>query len=150
MAVTIKEYIALYTSGESLNLDEVNKHAAEGWELISISALRGVRQQVVTCYVMGRSAGQSETDVKVGVFTVGVSNNTIIINNHGMVNGTMVRFALGTEPENVLPAPLAAGVYYYVIAARGNDFQVSLIADGSPVDITNQGVGGTNEVWKKA
>jgi hypothetical protein len=150
MAVTIKEYVALYTSGESLNLDEVNKHAAEGWELISVTSLRGVRQQVVTAYVMGRSAGQSETDVKVGVFTVQASGNWVVINSHGLANGTMVRFALGVEPENVLPAPLVEGIYYFVVNARGNDFQVSLIADGSPVDITNAGVGGTNEVWKKA
>jgi hypothetical protein len=149
MAVTIKEYIVLYSSGE-LDLTEVNRKAAEGWELVNTNSRTGPVGQVQTAFIMGRSAGQSATDVKVGVFTVGVSNNTIIINNHGMVNGTMVRFALGVEPENVLPAPLAAGVYYYVIAARGNDFQVSLIADGSPVDITNQGVGGTNEVWKKA
>jgi hypothetical protein len=150
MAVTIKEYIVLYSSGNTPNLDEVNQKAAEGWELVNTVAVHGVRNQLQCAYFMGRSAGQSTTDVKVGVFTVGVSNNTIIISNHGMVNGTMVRFALGVEPENVLPAPLTAGVYYYVIAARGNDFQVSLIADGSPVDITNQGVGGTNEVWKKA
>jgi hypothetical protein len=149
MAVTIKEYIVVYSQGE-LDLTEVNQKAAEGWELVNTNSRTGPVGQVQTAFIMGRSAGQSETDVKVGVFTVGVSNNTIIINNHGMVNGTMVRFALGTEPENVLPAPLVEGIYYFVVNARGNDFQVSLIADGSPVDITNQGVGGTNEVWKKA
>jgi len=149
MAVTIKEYIVLYSSGE-LDLTEVNRKAAEGWELVNTNSRTGPVGQVQTAFIMGRSAGQSATDVKVGVFTVQASGNWVVISSHGLANGTMVRFALGVEPENVLPAPLVEGIYYFVVNARGNDFQVSLIADGSPVDITNAGVGGTNEVWKKA
>jgi hypothetical protein len=149
MAVTIKEYIVLYSSGETLNLDEVNKKAAEGWELVNVSSLRGVRQQVVSAYVMQRSAGQSETDTLVGVFTASASDNRISLSSHGLGNGALVRFATGTEPANALPTPLAEGIYYYVVGARGNDFQVSLIDGGNPVDITDAGVGGTNEVWRK-
>jgi hypothetical protein len=149
MAVTIKEYVVLYSSGEGLNLDEVNQKAAEGWELIQVEALRGVRQQLQVAYVMQRSAGQSETDVLVGTFTASASDNRITLSGHGLANDQMVRFALGTEPTNTLPVPLVEGVYYFVVGARLNDFQVSLMAAGTVVDLTSAGVGGTNEVWKK-
>jgi hypothetical protein len=148
MAVTIKEYIVLYSSGE-LDLSEVNEKAAEGWELINTNSRTGPVGQVQTAFIMGRSAGQTETDVLVGTFTVTPSDNRILVSSHGLGIGAMVRFALGAEPANALPTPLAVGIYYYVVGARQNDFQVALIAGGNAVDITDAGVGGTNEVWRK-
>jgi hypothetical protein len=150
MAVTLKNYIVLYSEGNQLDLAEVNQKAAEGWELLQFFVAKGEkRAQARFAYVMQRSAGQTETDVLVGTFTVGTSANTIIINSHGLPNGALVRFALGPETGNVLPAPLQSGVYYYVVNTRGNDFQVSLISGGAAIDITTSGTGSTNQVWKK-
>lgn len=150
MAVTIKEYRWLFETGNDPDVTELNKLAAEGWEFVHGGSRVSSTGQTQFGYLIQRSAGQSETDVRVGTFTIGTSANTVIINNHGIMNGDMVRFQLGPEPENVLPSPLQGGIYYYVVNARGNDFQVSLIAGGAGIDITNQGVGTTNEVWKKA
>jgi len=85
----------------------------------------------------------------VGVFTVTPQDNRVQLPNHQLVDGDQVRFALGSEPINELPAPLVEGTHYFVVGARINDFQVSLTQGGAVVVITNQGVGGTNEVWKQ-
>jgi hypothetical protein len=92
---------------------------------------------------------QSTDDTLVGTFTVSVQENRILLPSHGLLNDDQVRFALGTEPVNALPPPLVEGTYYFVIGARGNDFQVALSQGGSIVVITDRGVGGTNEVWKQ-
>jgi hypothetical protein len=150
MAVTIKTYQWLFESGNDPDVTELNKLAAEGWEFVFGGSRTSSTGQTQFGYLLQRSAGQTtETDVLVGTFTVTPSDNRIQLGNHGLVNGDLVRFALGNEPTNVLPAPLNEGIYYYVIGSRINDFQVSLIAGGNPVDIIDQGVGGTNQVWKK-
>jgi hypothetical protein len=88
------------------------------------------------------------SDTLVGSFTVSVQENRILLPSHGLANDDQVRFALGTEPVNALPPPLVEGTYYFVVGARGNDFQVSSAQGGAIVVITDRGVGGTNEVWK--
>jgi hypothetical protein len=85
----------------------------------------------------------------VGVFTVSVQENRILLPSHQLVDNDQVRFVLGTEPVNALPPPLVEGTYYFVVGARGNDFQVALTEGGAAVVITDRGVGGTNEVWKR-
>jgi hypothetical protein len=92
---------------------------------------------------------QSTDDTLVGTFTVSVQENRILLPSHGLLNDDQVRFALGTEPVNALPPPLVEGTYYFVVGARGNDFQVALSQGGAVVVITDRGVGGTNEVWKR-
>jgi hypothetical protein len=151
MAVTLKEYKWVFETGNDPDVTEINQAGAEGWEVIFGGSRIAGSGQTQWGYLMQRSAGQTtETDVLVGTFTVGTSDNRITMPNHGLLSTDMVRFALGTEPENVLPAPLVEGVYYFLVGVRGNDFQVSLISGGLPVDLTSQGVGGTNEVWRKA
>jgi hypothetical protein len=88
------------------------------------------------------------SDTLVGTFTVSVQENRILLPSHHLVDDDQVRFALGSEPVNALPPPLVEGTYYFVVGARGNDFQVALTQGGSVVIITDRGVGGTNEVWK--
>jgi hypothetical protein len=92
---------------------------------------------------------QSTDDTLVGVFTVSVQENRILLPSHKLIDDDQVRFVLGTEPVNALPPPLVEGTYYFVVGARGNDFQVALTQGGSVVVITDRGVGGTNEVWKQ-
>jgi hypothetical protein len=89
------------------------------------------------------------SDTLVGTFSVSVQENRILLPSHQLVDDDQVRFVLGTEPVNVLPPPLVEGTYYFVVGARGNDFQVALTQGGSVIVITDRGVGGTNEVWKK-
>jgi hypothetical protein len=89
------------------------------------------------------------TDTLVGEFAVSVQEDRILLPSHGLIDDDQVRFALGTEPVNILPPPLVEGTYYFVVGARGNDFQVALEQGGSVVVITDRGVGGTNEVWKR-
>lgn len=149
MAVTIKEYMWLFERGNDPNVIGLNKLAAEGWEFVHGGRRLATDGSTQFGYLLARSAGQSETDVLVGTFTVGTSANTIIINSHGLANGALVRFALGPTTGDVLPAPLQAGIYYYVVNTRGNDFQVSLIAGGAAIDITSSGTGTDNQVWKK-
>jgi hypothetical protein len=150
MAVTIKTYQWIFETGNDPDVTEINKLAAEGWEFVFGGSRISSSGQSQFGYLMQRSAGQTtETDVLVGTFTVATSANQVILSNHGLQNGDMVRFALGPESGNVLPLPLVEGVYYFVVGARGSDFQVSLIAGGNVVDITSQGVGATNQVWRK-
>lgn len=149
MAITLKEYKWVFETGNDPDVTELNQAAAEGWEFVYGGSRTSGSGQTQWGYLMQRSAGQSETDVLVGTFTVGTSDNRITIPDHGLLSTDMVRFALGTEPINELPAPLVEGVYYFLVGLRGNDFQVSLISGGMAVDLTSQGVGGTNQVWKK-
>jgi hypothetical protein len=92
---------------------------------------------------------QSTDDTLVGTFTVSVQENRILLPSHKLADNDQVRFALGSEPVNVLPPPLIEGTYYFVVGARGNDFQVAVTQGGAVVVITDRGVGGTNEVWKQ-
>jgi hypothetical protein len=150
MAVTIKTYQAIFTAGNEPDLTQVNELAAEGWELLHFNAFKpDSRAMVQWIYILQRSAGQTETDVLVGHISVTVSDNRFALAGHGLSNSDLVRFALSPEAGNVLPAPLVEGVYYFVVGARLNDFQVSLISGGSVVDITSTGVGTTNEIWRK-
>jgi hypothetical protein len=92
---------------------------------------------------------QSTDDTLVGEFTVSVQEDRILLPSHGLIDNDQVRFVLGSEPINALPPPLVEGTYYFVVGARGNDFQVALEQGGTVVVITDHGVGGTNEVWKR-
>lgn len=86
-------------------------------------------------------------DTFLAEFTPSVSDDRFLIANHGLLDGTEIRFDLGV-PENVLPAPLVKNTYYFVVGKRLNDFKVSTTLGGLPVDITNVGVG-VNDVWLK-
>jgi hypothetical protein len=66
--------------------------------------------------------------------TADATGNKIGLAAHGLENGRMVRFG-GTA----VPGGLTAGVWYYVVGTALNDFQVSLTAGGSAVDLTSAG-----------
>lgn len=145
------QYTVIYSTEYKPDLTKVNEMAVGGWELLHVlqnNKVAGTKLQ--WAYFLRKTETSSNADTLIGTFTVGVSTNQIILPSHGLVNGTQVRFALGTEPVNTLPAPLVVGTYYYVVGARGGDFQVSTTLNGTVIDITTSGVGGTNEVWKKA
>jgi len=79
---------------------------------------------------------------------VSVSNDRWDILAHGLTNNTQVRFvptlAFGSRP----PTPLAVGLWYWVVNATTNHFQVSQSIGGTPVDLTDTGVG-SNQIYKK-
>ena len=88
------------------------------------------------------------SDTLVGTFTVSVQEDRILLPSHQLVNDDQVRFAL-TGETNALPTPLVEGAYYFVVGARGNDFQVTTHA-GTPAMIIEDRGTGSNEVWKQA
>lgn len=90
---------------------------------------------------------EQPTDTLVGVFTVTPQDDRITIPSHGLANGVRVKFVLDDPNSCVLPFPLNDSDYYFVVGARGNDFQVSSTEGGVLVNITDKGVG-SNEVWK--
>jgi hypothetical protein len=71
-----------------------------------------------------------------GDFVADPALDTITLAAHGRVDGDIIGYAPG---GGVLPAPLAAGVAYYVVGATTNTYQVSLTAGGAPIDLTDAG-----------
>ena len=63
--------------------------------------------------------------------------NTISISAHGFTNSSIIYFSTDTA----LPAGLVVNTKYYVVNSSINDFQVSLVSGGAPIDITGTGVG---------
>ena len=63
-----------------------------------------------------------------------------------MVNGNQINFVIGA-PGNALPTPLEEGASYFVVGSGPSSFQISDTNGGSPIVITDVGVG-TNEIWK--
>ena len=98
-----------------------------------------------------KSAKQAEAkaaDTLVGNFTVSVQEDRILLPSHHLVDDDKVRFALGTDPTSALPTPLVEDAYYFVVGARGNDFQVTTQAGGFVMIIEDRGTG-SNQVWKQ-
>lgn len=69
-------------------------------------------------------------------FQVDVTNNKVLCENHGLVDGDKVVFYGGTPPTG-----LAEGTVYFVVGntpADPDTFQVALTAGGAAIDITGQ------------
>jgi hypothetical protein len=79
---------------------------------------------------------------------VNVPQNKFTLTAHGLSDDDAIRFAIGS-PGNALPAPIVADRYYYVVNAQTNQFQVAFVVGGTPVTITNSGVGTDNQIWRK-
>jgi hypothetical protein len=87
-------------------------------------------------------------DVSVASFAtsnVDISGNIFNISGHGLIDGDLITFTLGTT----LPAPLAVGIYYAVVDATTNTFQVAATIGGTAIDLTSVGAG-MNNVLKHA
>jgi hypothetical protein len=84
----------------------------------------------------------------VGVFTVSVQEDRILIPSHALINGDTVKFKLDDPTSCALPFPLNDIDLYHVVGARGNDFQVSDTPAGPLINLTDKGTG-SNEVWKQ-
>ena len=68
---------------------------------------------------------------------VNIITNVITINSHGFIeNDPVVLSSAGT-----LPDPLISENKYFIKNATTNDFQLSFIAGGSPIDLTSTGSG---------
>jgi hypothetical protein len=61
-------------------------------------------------------------DTFVGVFTVSVQADQILLTSHGLTDGNHIRFALADPLTCALPTPLAETSSYYVTQARRNVF----------------------------
>lgn len=71
-------------------------------------------------------------------FTADAAANTLEDVGHGLLAGTRVTLS---NVGGALPAGLSLGVAYYVVNPTADDFQVSLVPNGDPVDITGAGTG---------
>ena len=74
--------------------------------------------------------------------SVNVPQNKFTIAGHGLHNNDRIRFTAG----GTLPAPLIVGLWYYVVNATTNSFQLSTQEDGAVLVITSTG-SGTNTIW---
>ena len=68
------------------------------------------------------------------VVTASASTDKISLYAHGLEDGDRVMFG-GTA----VPGGLTAGAWYFVVAATGNDFKVSLTNGGAALDLTTNG-----------
>lgn len=85
------------------------------------------------------AAGKPRAPHEAFTFTADAGTNLLTSVGHGMAAGDPVRFTSDTT----LPAGLAAGTTYYVIASglTADAFKVSAALAGSEVDITDAGTG---------
>jgi hypothetical protein len=73
------------------------------------------------------------------------SDDRISLSSHSLTINSEVRFSPVTD-NDVLPTPIDAARYYFVIDTRVNDFRISTTQGGSPVDITDKGTG-SFDLW---
>jgi hypothetical protein len=76
---------------------------------------------------------------------VNVPQDKFTLNAHGLANDTQIRFQ--HTPGSILPGAVLEGVWYYVISATVNSFQISLTSGGAPVVILSSGTA-TNWIYQ--
>lgn len=76
--------------------------------------------------------------------TADSSTDKFTCNSHGYPNARVVSFKVTTGGS--LPEPILPGILYYVVSTATNDFKVSYINGGTPIDLTTNG-SGTIEVY---
>jgi len=65
------------------------------------------------------------------------STNKVNATAHGLANDTRIRF----YTDNTLPAELSTGIWYYIVNAGTDDFEISATEGGSAVAFTDDGTG---------
>jgi P2-related tail formation protein len=103
-----------------------------------------------------------DTLVKVfGPANVDVANDKFLFNAHGLTQNQQITFRIGSlAVSSRLPAPIVAGIYYYVANPTTNTFQVSPSPwqsggahmsgpSGAVVDLQDAGTGNNNECWRR-
>lgn len=75
-------------------------------------------------------------------FTADASTNVISSTAHGFIDGDMLIFLAGDNPE-----PIAAGKIYYARDTAANTFKVASTSGGTEIDLTDAGTG-TLRVYK--
>ena len=75
------------------------------------------------------------------ISSVDTGADTITITGHGLSDGDR----LDLTTTSALPTPLSEGVFYYVVNAATNTFQLSLTDGGSAINLTGSG-SGTNKI----
>lgn len=78
--------------------------------------------------------------VLVGDVTADPVSQLLTSTAHGLVNGNQVRF----DSDGILPNGLFFALYYFVVNATTNTFQVSTTSGGSPVTLVDAGTGHHN------
>ena len=81
-----------------------------------------------------------------GPSDVNPAQNRFQLNAHGLVDGDPIKFVLGS-PGNALPTPFLEDVFYFVVNAAANLFQVAATSGGVPIVITDSGTG-TNQILR--
>jgi hypothetical protein len=75
---------------------------------------------------------------------VDTGTDTLNATSHGYANGDRLKFVnwvSGSIDQSGLPGGISAGVWYYVVNAAANTFQISATEGGSAVDITSTATG---------
>lgn len=80
---------------------------------------------------------ESATVISDPTFTVNATTNILNSIGHGLNNGDDVTL----KSSGTLPAGLSSQQKYYVINATANTLQLSEVANGSAIDITDTGAG---------
>lgn len=75
--------------------------------------------------------------VAVGTFSVDFTTDILALPANGLANGNQVRF----DSTGTLPGGLDTGFFYYVVNVTTDTLQVSQTLAGSPIDITDNGIG---------
>ncbi len=70
-------------------------------------------------------------------FTVVAATNVFGCTDHGLTNGQRIK----VDSSGVLPDPLEATTYYYIISATSSTFKLALSRGGTEIDITDTGTG---------
>jgi hypothetical protein len=82
-----------------------------------------------------------------GPSDVNVAQNKFNLNGHGLNNDDQIRFQNPTAGA-IIPSPISPGIWYYVINAVANSFQISLSSGGAAVVILDSGIG-TNWIYQQ-
>jgi len=102
--------------------------------LFSLTTYEGLYDVIgVTFGAVGTISG----GIAAATFTATAATEVCAATSHGLTNGDVVILTT----SGTLPAGLAVATKYYIVNKNTNDFQLSNIPNGDPIDITDTGTG---------
>ena len=93
-------------------------------------------------YSVGTFFVENNKELMIGKATFTNATNIVNRTAHGLSNGD--RVIISNEGGGTMPTGLTAEVYYHVVSANTNDFQVSLTNGGAAVTFSDDGSG---NIW---
>jgi len=114
-----------------------------GQAIITVERVNGSSGTAIFDYATAFGLGARPVYRIDAITNVDDTAHTILVRDHGLANGNIIRFETGSVPNN-----LSVGVPYFVVNRTQHDFQVSLTAGGAPILITGFGVVGNTAEFK--